>query len=454
MIMDEETKKESLKDYLTFLRFESVSTDPHYKPQIEACANWLMDKIRDMGLEVERWPTSGHPVIFASSPNQDPKKPTLLIYNHYDVQPVDPLNEWGSPPFEPAIHGEEVYARGAQDNKGQCHYVLQALKAMLKKNKELPINIKLCIEGEEECGSRGLAELLEKKERQEQLKADYLVIVDMGLQNKKTPAVTLGVRGLVTMEIHVQGSKGDLHSGSHGGIVYNPIHALVDIFSKLRDSNGKITIPGFYDDVVEMGSEEKSKIALDFNEVEYEKMFGAKAIGGENNYSPLERAWNRPTLEINGISGGYAGEGFKTVIPAKAHAKFSCRLVPNQDPDKIGKLVANYIKKIAPPGISVDVQIHAGGKPIRANPSSPVVQAFAKAYEELFDKPCEYIYSGGSIPIVTQLANASDSEVILMGFGLPDDQIHAPNEHFGIDRLEKGFFVMYRAIEILGDFKR
>jgi acetylornithine deacetylase/succinyl-diaminopimelate desuccinylase-like protein len=252
------------------------------------------------------------------------------------------------------------------------------------------------------------------------------------------------------MEIHVQGSKGDLHSGSHGGIVYNPLHALVEIFSKLRDANGKITIPGFYDDVVEMDAQEKSQIALNFDPSTYEEMFGAKAAGGEKNYTPLERAWNRPTLEINGITGGYAGEGFKTVIPAKASAKFSCRLVPNQDPDKIGKLVGDYIKKIAPASVKVEVEIHGGGKPIRANPASAVVKAFARAYEELFKKPCEYIYDGGSIPIVTQLAEASQSEVLLMGFGLPDDQIHAPNEHFGLDRIEKGFFVIYRAIELLG----
>lgn len=449
--MDEEAKKESLNDYLTFLRFESISTDPHYKPQVDACAHWLVEKIQKMGLDVELWPTSGgHPVIFASSKNPDPKKPTLLIYNHYDVQPVDPLNEWDCPPFEPVIKGEEVFARGAQDNKGQCHYVLQALKALLKKHQELPVNIKLCIEGEEESGSKGLAELLGSRKMDSRLKADYLVIVDMGLRDKKTPALTLGVRGLVPMEIHVRGSKGDLHSGSHGGIVYNPIHALIDIFSKLRDAEGRITIPGFYNDVVEMTAEEKGKISLDFDGKEYEEMFGAKAIGGEKNYTPLERAWNRPTLEINGISGGYAGEGFKTVIPAKAHAKFSCRLVPDQDPDQIGKLVKEYIKKIAPPGMEVEITIHSGGKPVRANPSSKAVQAFAKAYEELFNKPCEYIYSGGSIPIVTKLAEASQSEVLLMGFGLPDDQIHAPNEHFGLDRIEKGFFVIYRAIEILG----
>jgi acetylornithine deacetylase/succinyl-diaminopimelate desuccinylase-like protein len=402
-----------------------------------------------MGLKVEKWPTKGHPVIFASSQPILPDQPTLLIYNHYDVQPVDPLNEWDSPPFEPTVRQGEVYARGAEDNKGQCFYVLQALKALLHKHGSFPINIKLCIEGEEECGSEGLADILQDKKRQAQLKADYLVIVDMGLRDKNTPAVTLGVRGIVTMGLHLKGSHIDLHSGSHGGIAYNPLHALVEMLSKLRDSNGKITIPGFYDDVVEIDEKNRSLIALDFDTKEYETMFGALPEGGEKKYTPWERAWNRPTLEINGISGGYSGQGFKTVIPAKASAKISCRLVPNQDPKKIGKLVAEYLKKLAPKGMEVEVEVYGGGKAIRANPTSKVVVAFAKAYEELFKKPCEYIYSGGSIPIVTNLAEASQSEVILMGFGLPDDQIHAPNEHFGVDRLEKGCEVIFRAIELL-----
>ncbi len=443
-------KQQALQDYFKFLSFESVSTDPKYKSQVLACADWLADYLKQIGFDIELWPTSGHPVIFGSNLKAGRDKPTLLIYNHYDVQPVDPLNEWTTPPFQPAIRDGEVYARGAEDNKGQCFYVTQALKALVERYKTLPINIKLCIEGEEECGSTGLSGILKDKKRQEQLKADYLAIVDMGLQHPQTPALTLGVRGLVTMEVQVQGSKGDLHSGSHGGIVYNPLHALVEMLSKLRDDQGKVTIPGFYDDVKPLDAMHRSKISLSFDPQKYEEMFGAKPLGGEKEFTPLDRAWNRPTLEINGISGGYGGPGFKTVIPAKAIAKISCRLVPNQDPQKIGKLVADYLKQLAPKGVAVEVEIYPGrGKAIRANPSSAVVTAFAKAYEELFQKPCEYIFEGGSIPVVTELAEASQSEVLLLGFGLPDDQIHAPNEHFGVDRLEKGFYVMYRAIELL-----
>jgi acetylornithine deacetylase/succinyl-diaminopimelate desuccinylase-like protein len=445
-----EIKKEALQDYFTFLRFESISTDPKYKEQTKACAHWLTDYIQKIGFKTEIWETSSHPILFASHLEAGPDKPTLLIYNHYDVQPVDPLTEWDSPPFEPVLRGEEIYARGAQDNKGQCFYVIQALKALLRKNKKLPINIKLCIEGEEECGSESLSKALREPKRQEQLKADYLAVVDMGIPNKNTPAVTLGVRGIVTMELRLKASNTDLHSGSHGGIVVNPLHVLVEMLSKLRDSKGKVTIPGFYDDVVDMDPSQKSKISFDFDKAEYTKTFEAHPCGGESQYSPHERAWNRPTLEINGISGGYGGPGFKTVIPAKVLAKISCRLVPHQDPIKIGKLVAEHLKSLAPQSVKAEVEIyHGGGKAVRANPDSQVVQAFSKAYEELFQKPCKNIFDGGSIPIITQLAEASQSEVILLGFGLPDDQIHAPNEHFGVDRLEKGFMIMARAINLL-----
>ena len=445
-------KENALQDFETFLRFESVSTDPHYKPQVLACCDWLKDYIKKIGFNhVEVLQTQGYPVLYAENCAAGPNKPTLLIYNHYDVQPVDPVSEWHSPPFQPTIKGNEIYARGAQDNKGQCFYVLQSLKGLFAKHGKLPINIKLCIEGEEESGSQGLSRILHDPKIKEKLKADYLAIVDMGIPHAHTPAVTLGVRGIVTLEVRVQGSHTDLHSGSHGGIVYNPLHALVQMLSSLRDPEGRITIPGFYRDVMEMSAEEKSKISLDFDPKLYEKQFGAFPSGGEQKYSPLERAWNRPTLEINGITGGYGGAGFKTVIPAKAMAKISCRLVPYQDPETIAALVSHHLKTIAPPGITVEVEVFkGGGKAIRAKPDSPVVKAFSAAYEELFQQPSQHIFDGGSIPIVTTLAEAAGQcEVILLGFGLPDDKIHAPNEHFGIDRLEKGFIVMTRAIELL-----
>lgn len=448
----EKHKTKIFDDFFTFLKFQSISSEPAYASQINACASWLSHYFLEMGFETDLWPTKGHPTLFASHLKAGPDKPTLLIYLHYDVQPVDPMHEWKSPPFEPTIRNGQIYARGAQDNKGQCFYTLQALKALLQINKELPINIKLCIEGEEECGSKGLAGVLTQK--RDELKADYLVIADVGLREPNQPAVTIGVRGIVTMDVSVQGTHTDLHSGFHGGLAYNPLHAIVKILSDIRDSTGKIAIPGFYDNVKPVSEEEKKQIALSFDENQYEQMFGSKPTGGEKEFSPRERVWLRPTLEINGICGGYCGEGFKTVIPAKASAKISCRLVPDQDPEQIGSLVANFLENHAPEGTKVQVTIHSGGgKAIRANPNSLVARAFSKAYEDVFQKPCEFIFEGGSIPIIPKLAEASHSQVVLVGLGLADDQIHAPNEHFGVDRFEQGFLMMARAIQILNNME-
>lgn len=410
-------KSEIIADYFTFLNFQSVSSEPQYKQDLLACVDWLKNLIEKMGFNVEIWPTKGHPTIFAYYEKAGPSQPTLLIYNHYDVQPVDPLNLWTSPPFEPTMHNGEVYARGAQDNKGQCYYVLLALKALLARDGTLPINIKLCIEGEEECGSAGLAEILNDKKNE--LKADYLAIVDLGMEKPNQPAITLGTRGIVTMDVEVHGTHTDLHSGAHGGIVFNPIHALVKLLSSLRDDSGKITIPGFYQDVKTLDDNDKARLSLTFDPHQYEKDFGAVPSGGEQDYSVLERGWLRPTIEINGINGGYSGQGFKTVIPAKASAKVSCRLVPDQDPEVIGRLVGDFLKSQAPKGTKVTVYIHPGnGTAIRGNINSKVVQAFAKAYEEVFKTPCDYIMAGGSIPIITKLTHVCGGEVIMIGLGL------------------------------------
>lgn len=443
-------EKETIEDYFTFLRFQSVSSEEKYKPQIESCAQWVIHYLKNMHFHTELWSTSGHPVIFASNMEAGPQQPTLLIYNHYDVQPIDPVEEWESPPFEPTVREGEVYARGAQDNKGQCFYTLLAIKTLIELNGKLPINIKFCIEGEEECGSQGLSEILTQKSQD--LQADYLAIVDVGLRHPLAPAVTLGVRGIVTMDVEVKGTKTDLHSGSHGGMAYNPLHALVEILAKLRDKTGQVKVPGFYQDVEVLTEKEKSLITFDFNEEDYINTFGAFPSGGEKRFSPLERTWTRPTIEINGISGGYSGEGFKTVIPAKALAKISCRLVPHQNPEKIAKKVAKFIKSRAPKGVEVNVHIHpGGGSAVRANPQSKIVQAFSEAYQEVFKTPCAFTYSGGSIPIIQELSEASKGEVVLMGLGLPDDQIHAPNEHFGLDRIEKGYLIIARTLELLAN---
>jgi acetylornithine deacetylase/succinyl-diaminopimelate desuccinylase-like protein len=438
-----------LEEFFDFLRFPSVSSEPDYAQAVIDCSNWLVGYLHQIGFQTEIWPNNGRPVIFAEDLSAGPEKPTLLIYHHYDVQPADPLDLWTSPPFEPSVRSGQIYARGAQDNKGQCFYALQALKMLKQKNGQFPINVKLCIEGEEEIGSPGLSHLLDKKKKQ--LKSDYLAVVDLGLQKAETPSLTLGIRGIMTLEITVQGSDFDLHSGSHGGIASNPIHALVRLLASLRDEHGRIAVPGFYDRVEEMTTAERSRVSFEFDEALYRQETGASPDGGENSYDPLERAWLRPTLEINGIHGGYTGSGFKTIIPAKASAKISCRLVPDQDPAEIGRLIKQYLLDLAPPGVQVNVDLHAGqGKAVRISPESKVVKAFASSFGEVFKKPCTFILEGASIPIVPELAAACGGETILLGLGLTSDQIHAPNEHFGIDRLHQGMKIMAFAIQLLG----
>ncbi len=437
-----------LEDFLTFLRFPSISSEPEFTPQVLECSEWVVNYLKNLGFKTEVWPTSGHPALFASHLEAGADQPTLLIYNHYDVQPADPLELWITPPFEPSLRHGEIFARGAQDNKGQCFYVLQAIRLLLERDGTLPINIKLIIEGEEETGSAGLSGIL--NEKAEQLKADVLAIIDVGIPSMEAPAIPLGVRGIVTMDVEVIGSGIDLHSGHHGGIVYNPIHALAEMLALLRDQNGKISIPGFYDQVKPLSKEEKDRLVDLFDEEGYKKSFGALPTGGEKEFPPHERAGSRPTIEINGIFGGYTGAGFKTVIPSKAHAKLSCRLVPDQDPLEIAELVKEHFKKTAPAGIEVKVKVHPGvGMAVRSDINSRGVQAFTKAYEEVFSKPIGYTYEGGSIPIIHQLMAASRSEVVLAGLGLPDDHIHAPNEHFGLERIEKGCLIVARAIEHL-----
>lgn len=443
-----------LEEFFTFLKFPSISSDPAFSKDVLLCAEWLVSYIKSIGFSVELWEQKGHhPVIFAAWNGAGSDAPTLLIYNHYDVQPVDPLELWHSPPFEPVVREGVIYARGAQDNKGQCFYVLQALKILMAKNKTLPLNIKLCIEGEEECGSAGLMRLL--PEKAQQLQADYLAVVDLGIKSATEPALTLGIRGVLTMEVEVTGSKMDLHSGSHGGIVYNPIHALVEILGQLRDPEGKIAIPGFYDGIEVHSAAEMEKLSMEFDAEQYENTFGAKATGGESALPPLERNWLRPTIEINGICGGYTGLGFKTVIPAKAFAKISCRLVPHQDPQEIGEKIARYLEQKAPPGVAVQVKLSKGhGPAVRTRSDSHLAQAFASAFEEVYAQKCHFIFEGASIPIAAALALASHSDPILLGVGLADDAIHAPNEHFSIDRLEKGCLMIARGIERLATLEK
>lgn len=439
---------EILADLITFLRFQTISAQPAYKTEILKCGDWLKAYLERMQFKVTVWQTGGNPVIYAENLSAGPDKPTVLIYNHYDVQPVDPLDLWHSPPFSPVIKEGEIYARGANDNKGQCLYVLQALKALLAKDKKLPLNIKLCIEGEEETGSLGLSEIVKKK--QKELAADYLLVVDVGVPSLKEPAVTLGVRGLVTMDLSVQCASHDVHSGMEGGRIPNPIHILANLIAKAHDKSGKVAIPGFYDDVAFLSQEERDNLHFDFDEIAYKELHGTHAVGGEKDLHPTERVWLRPTLEVNGITGGYSGDGFKTVIPALASAKISCRLVPNQQTEIVLEKVKHFFESMSSPGIKITLNAHhSGGNAMRTSPTSKLVIAAKQAFSEVFHIPCKAILEGGSIPITAQLAKASGADVAWIGLGLASDCIHAPNEHFGIERIEKGMQVIARTVELL-----
>lgn len=434
----DKNEKNILEEFFTYLKFKSISTDPDYSKDVKACCNWVENYFKDLGFEVKIWVEGGHPCVFAERKVSD-SSPTVLFYAHYDVQPIDPIELWTSDPFEPTIKNGEIYARGAQDDKGQSYYSMLALKSLKELNK-LPknLNIKFLIEGEEECGSKSLTTIINK--HKDELKADYLYVVDSGFHSMEKPAITLGCRGIVTMTVTLTGSTTDLHSGEHGGITYNPLHALVSILAQARDSKtGKILVPNFYDKVSKISETDRKELALEFDDDFYTTLFGAKANGGETDFTPLESAWLRPTLEVNGLSGGYAGNGFKTVIPAKAVAKVSCRLVPDQDPVEIANLVIDFLKSKCPDGISIEISdLSTTGKPMRNDLNTKICKVTKEVITEVTGKTCINMLIGGSFPIIAHLAEATKSENLFIGYGLPDDQIHAPNEHFGINRLKLG----------------
>jgi acetylornithine deacetylase/succinyl-diaminopimelate desuccinylase-like protein len=427
------------KDYFELLKFQSISADPSKKKELEDCASWVEKKLTGIGAKVERWVHDGHPpVLFALFEAADPTAPTLLIYNHYDVQPIDPLDLWKSPPFEPTLKDEKVYARGASDNKGQLFYTLTAVEAFLKEKNPPPFNLKWVIEGEEESGSEAIHKLV--KEKKKELKADGLLIVDGGMDSLKNPTLGLGVRGMITMDLKVTGPNSDLHSGIHGGIALNPIHYLVEILANARSKDGAVLIPHFYDHVKILPKVDREKFSFHFDLEEYVHLYGIPPEGGEKGaYAPKERGSIRPTLEVNGISGGYSGEGFKTVLPSFASAKVSCRLVPDQDPEETAQLIKNYFESKSKPGAKVEVHIHAGkGPAVRCSLNSPLLETAKMAVEKTFGKSPELVLEGGSIPITAELAEAALCEPLIVGVGLPTDTIHAPNENFSLEQIKLG----------------
>ncbi|MBS0626865.1 MAG: dipeptidase [Verrucomicrobia bacterium] len=439
----EENEEKIKQDFFHFLRFSSISTDPLHHKECLKTADWLISYLHDVGMKAELLESPGLPVVFADS-GEKKGCPSVLLYHHYDVQPVDPVSLWESDPFSPRFDGERVFARGASDNKGQCFLTLTALKAMSQLIKDLPLQIKLFIEGEEESGGAGTYAVL--KDKKHLLKADYLCVVDFDLTAPDSPSISMGYRGLAAFEIECCNAKTDMHSGSHGGIALNPIHILTNTIAKLWDDTGKITIPHFYEGIEPLSLEEKEKIDLSFDEEKYKKEFGVGAFCQEKGVTLKEANWLRPTLEVNGLWGGYTGAGFKTVIPAKAYAKISCRLVPGQDPEKIEKHLTKFFLDHTPKGAEIRIKWHHGAKAYRSNFSSPLVGAVVKSMEDVFQKPCHYTLSGGSIPIVKDLAEATGGEVALIGFALETDNIHAPNEHFRWECFKKGFLTMARLL--------
>ncbi len=427
-------------DFFAFLRFPSISTNRKYEQDVRKTASWLSEYMKKIGLEVDIWETSNFPVVFGSYLKAGPNRPTLLIYHHYDVQPTDPVELWDNDPFEPIIKDNCVYARGASDNKGQCFYSLTALKAYLELSDRIDINIKIVIEGEEESNSKGIKGIL--KTKKQELKADYLIIADAGISNIDSPAVTLGMRGMVSLEIECKNSFVDLHSGIHGGIALNPNRALATLIANMWQPSGKVAIPHFYDDVQSTVKKWADSLDMTFDQDLYTKEFGVHAFSNEKGYSLQESNWLRPSLEVNGMWGGYIEPGFKTVIPSKAYAKISCRLVPNQDPQKITQNIVEYFKKNAPPGIEISIKTEEGYKAFYCFPNSVIAKTAVLAYEEVFKKPCKYIACGATVPIIPDLVAASSAETILMGVALGTDNIHAPNEHFRIDCFKLGFLVM------------
>ncbi len=425
---------EELKE---FLRIPSISTLLENKPDMQKAAKFVAEKLRVAGLnKIEMIQTEGHPLVYGEWLGA-PGKPTVLIYGHYDVQPVDPIELWSSPPFEPTIVGDNIFARGATDDKGQMFMHIKSVEAYFKTHGSLPLNVKFLIEGEEEIGSSNLSVFL--KNNTELLKCDSVLISDTALFAPGIPTITYGLRGLCYMEIEVTGPSRDLHSGTFGGGVPNPINVLTKMISQLIDKDGKIKIDGFYDDVLKLTKKERENFkALKFSEKEWGKAIGLKHLTGEKGYTTLERIWARPTLDCNGIWGGFTGEGAKTVIPSKASAKISMRLVPHQDPKKIEKLFERYIKKIAPKEVSVKVKGLHGGSPVITLLEDKATIAGAKAMQLAFGKKTVFMREGGSIPIVVEFAKRLKASPVLMGLGLNTENLHSPNEHFNLKHFQLG----------------
>lgn len=432
----EKNKDRFLNELLDLLRIPSVSAKSEHKDDMKRCAEAIQQRLLEAGADkAEIYPTDGHPVVYGEK-IIDPSKPTVLVYGHYDVQPPEPLELWKSGPFDPTIVDGKIYARGSCDDKGQVYMHVKALETLVKTG-TLANNIKFCIEGEEEVGSPNLGKFIAANK--ELLKADCILISDSAMISLDTPSIDIGVRGLSYIEVEVTGPNRDLHSGVYGGAVANPITILAKMIASLHDENNHITIPGFYDDVVVATPEERALMArAPYDENEFKADLGVKELWGEKGFTTNERTGIRPTIELNGIWGGYTGEGAKTVLPSKAFAKISARLVPNQSSDKITEILINHLEKIAPPYVTVKASLHHGGEPYMTPIDSVAYQAAAKAMETTFGKTPIPVRGGGSIPICALFEKELGIKIVFMGFGLDSDNLHSPNEKYNIDNFYKG----------------
>jgi len=437
-----------LKEYFSFLRFPSVSTDEKFAGKVRECADWVSKKLTTIGLESKVVPTAGHPIVWARNKHRN-GRPTVLIYGHYDVQPPDPLELWDSPPFEPVLKNGYVFARGATDNKGQIFSHILGLQETIEKNRDLPVNVDLVIEGEEEVGSQNLGKFL--SDNREALKCDVVLVSDTGMIAPHTPTLSYGLRGVAALEIKVTGPKIDLHSGIFGGAVTNPATALARLLATLHDQNGHIAVPGFYDDVVPLQDWEREswrKLPID-PDSEMLQETGAPALFGETGFSTLERIWARPTAEINGMGSGYQGPGTKTVLPSHAMAKLTFRLVPNQNGDAIVDLVKKHFQKNMPPGVTLEMTSGHSGPWYVTDPHNKFGKAAQRALKKAFNKDAALIREGGSIPIVSDFRKILGVETLLIGLALQDCRAHSPNENFPLENLEAGIRINQAVLEEL-----
>jgi acetylornithine deacetylase/succinyl-diaminopimelate desuccinylase-like protein len=430
-----------------FLKIPSVSAQEKHKADMHTCAEWLVAHCKQIGLDAKLCKTDGHPIVVAKTHGgkaesgkrraENNSRPHFMVYGHYDVQPPEPLDLWTSPPFEPRIEGRSIFARGSTDNKGQHFAHLKAVEAYLKTGTPLPCDLTFVVEGEEEVGSKHLAKFL--KENRDELNCDAIVVSDTGMPDKNHPALTYALRGIIAFEITLHGPSRDLHSGIFGGAVDNPAMALCQLLGKLRDKNGRIAIPHFYDDVKPLTAYERKEFKrLPITDRELQKLLGVKKLFGERGFTPMELRSARPTFEINGLTGGYQGEGSKTIVPALAKAKITCRLVPNQRPERIRKIVCDYLKKICPPSCRLEIEAGHGAEAYIVSPTSEHAQAALRALEKAFNRKPVLLREGGSIPIVNDFKKVLGAETLLLGLGLPEDNAHSPNEKFDLDCFENG----------------